>query len=165
MKLPTGPVVFVATNRGSSNFIVQLSGPDGKEGLFNEIGPYQGASVPDGTKAGRARVAIDSNGSWVIQVLRPTTSGVKSLTSTFSGKVSTVIRVKAPKDGEMVATATHAGGSNFVVYLIGYGSIEGRILVFNEIGRFKGQDLVDVVKGPMLLWIMADGAWSVRFAP
>lgn len=164
VKLPPGPVVFVATNRGSSNFVVQLSGPEGKDLLVNEIGPFQGASVRDGSAAGRHRVAVDSDGAWVIQVLRPTTSGLKSLPASFSGKGSTVIRVKSRDDTEMVVTATHAGESNFVVYLVGYGSLTGRTLVFNEIGRYKGQELVDVPKGTMLLWVTADGTWSVRFA-
>lgn len=164
VKLPAGPVVFVATNRGSSNFVVQLSGPDGKDLLVNVIGAYSGASVPDALSAGKYRVVVDSSGSWVIQVLKPTTAGLKRLPGAFTGKGSTVVRVRSSGSGEMIVTGSHSGSSNFVVYLIGYGSVEGRELVFNEIGRYKGQDLIDIPGGTMLLWVTADGPWKVSFA-
>ncbi|HEY7732161.1 MAG TPA: hypothetical protein VH950_14865, partial [Gaiellaceae bacterium] len=62
-------------------------------------------------------------------------------------------------------TATHRGESNFVVYLVGFGSLSGRELVVNEIGRYRGQALVDVPRGTLLLWVQADGPWTVGLAP
>jgi hypothetical protein len=83
----------------------------------------------------------------------------------FGGTGSTVIGVRARTERELVVTATHRGESNFVVYLVGFGSLSGRELVVNEIGRYRGQALVDVPRGTLLLWVQADGPWTVRLAP
>jgi hypothetical protein len=165
VRLPAGPVVVQARHTGSSNFVVELSGPGGRELLVNEIGPYRGAAVTDAAGAGRYRAAVTADGSWTLELLRPTTAGLRSVLGRFAGTGSTVVGVRSRADRELVVTSTHRGESNFVVYLIGFGSVTGRELVVNEIGRYRGQALVDVPRGTLLLWVQADGPWTVRLAP
>jgi len=65
-----------------------------------------------------------------------------------------------------VVTATHRGQSNFAVYLIGYGDTTGETLLFNEIGNFNGQTLVEhMPAGSYLLHVEPTAVWSIRFAP
>lgn len=163
-RLPSGPLVFVASHRGSSNFVVELRGPNGEELLVNEIGSWSGGTVGD-TKAGRHRLVVKADGAWTIHVSRPTMASLKRLPGTFAGKGSTVIRVRSSRDQEMVVTGANTGDSNFIVYLVGYGSLSGQELVFNEIGPYSGEDLVDVPEGTLLLWVRAKGKWALKFAP
>ena len=165
VRLPSGPVVLRARHTGSSNFVVELSGPGGRELLVNEIGPYGGAAVTDAAGAGRYRAAVTADGSWTLELLRPTTRALEPVLGRFAGSGSTVVGVRSRADRELVVTATHRGESNFVVYLIGFGSLSGRELVVNEIGRYRGQALVEVPAGTLLLWVQADGPWTVRLAP
>jgi hypothetical protein len=63
-----------------------------------------------------------------------------------------------------VVTGVHRGRSNFIVHLIGYGNLSGTEYVFNEIGRYRGQTLLDSMpRGSYLVWVQADGAWTLRF--
>jgi hypothetical protein len=165
VRLPAGPVIVVARHAGSSNFVVELSGPGGRELLVNEIGRYRGAAVTDAAGAGRYRAAVTADGAWTLQLLRPTATGLRPVLGRFGGTGSTVIGVRARTERELVVTATHRGESNFVVYLVGFGSLSGRELVVNEIGRYRGQALVDVPRGTLLLWVQADGPWTVGLAP
>lgn len=63
-------------------------------------------------------------------------------------------------------SAKHRGTSNFIVHLVGYGSQYGHTdYVFNEIGNFKGQTLIDdVPAGTDYVAVDAfGGSWSLRF--
>jgi hypothetical protein len=44
---------------------------------------------------------------------------------------------------EPIVTGRHRGQSNFVVEVIGYGDVQGTILLFNEIGRFRGETIAE----------------------
>lgn len=165
VRLPSGPVVVNARHAGSSNFIVELSGPGGRELLVNEIGSYRGAAVTDAAGAGRYRAAVTADGPWTLELLRPTTARLRPVLGRFAGSGSTVVGVRSRDDRELVVTAAHRGESNFVVYLVGFGSLEGRDLVVNEIGSYRGQALVEVPRGTLLLWVQADGRWTVRLSP
>ena len=166
INLPRGPLVFVATNRGSSNFTLQLKGAGDNDLLVNEIGAWNGSTVSPDVHAGRHYLAVGSDGTWTINVLRPSgAQPARSLPGLFVGSGSTVIRVAGRRAGSLVATATSAGDSNFVVHLVGYGSVSGESLLFNEIGPYHGQTLTDdLPRGTFLLWIEATGSWSIRFA-
>ena len=49
---------------------------------------------------------------------------------------------------------------------IGYGDVEGSILLFNEIGNFQGETLAEEMPaGDYLLAVQADGPWTIRFTP
>ena len=51
------------------------------------------------------------------------------------------------------------------VHVPGYGRNYGDVeYVFNEIGRFRGQTLIeDLSAGTYYLGVTADGTWSIRF--
>jgi len=52
------------------------------------------------------------------------------------------------------------------VEAIGYGDVEGSILLFNEIGNFQGETLAEEMPaGDYLLAVQADGPWTIRFTP
>jgi hypothetical protein len=65
-----------------------------------------------------------------------------------------------------IVSATHRGEANFIVQMIGYGTTSGQAYLFNEIGNFHGQTLMDdLPRGSYLLYVQADGAWTIRFTP
>jgi hypothetical protein len=66
-----------------------------------------------------------------------------------------------------VVRATHTGQANFIVQLIGYGTVSGTLYLFNEIGRYRGEVLADdeMPTGHYLLYVQADGNWTLRFSP
>jgi hypothetical protein len=67
--------------------------------------------------------------------------------------------------GGLSATDSTALTSSFVS-LIGYGGLTGEILVFNEIGNFKGETIADEMPaGDFLLYVQADGRWTLKFTP
>jgi hypothetical protein len=75
--------------------------------------------------------------------------------------------VKTSRSVQPVLTASHNGQANFVVQLIGYGSVHGTDLLVNEIGHYHGQTLFDqsVPRGTYVIAVQADGAWTLRFSP
>jgi hypothetical protein len=78
------------------------------------------------------------------------------------GQGAEVKKIELEADSPLVATGTHSGGSsNFIVELIPSGG-EDSILLFNEIGSFKGQAAFDEISaGSYRLKVDADGAWKV----
>jgi hypothetical protein len=160
-----GALVFTATHDGYANFIVRFVGKGLSELLVNEIGSYAGQVAVDFAKAGRYRVPIEADGAWTLKVTRPIPGpSAKVVPATFKGNGSRVILIRAKASLQPIVTARHRGGSNFIVYLIGYGTLTGSSLLFNEIGNFNGQTLVDdMPAGPYLLAVQADGAWTLKF--
>jgi hypothetical protein len=139
------PVVVSATHNGSSNFIVHLVKGSNTEYLINEVGPYNGQALVEEASPGRYRVVVDADGAWVLkfaQGLSPT----NRIPGLLTGQGSRVIAVRATGHLQPVVSAKHRGTSNFIVHLVGYGSHYGHTdYVFNEIGNFKGQTLIDDV--------------------
>lgn len=160
-----GPLVITASHNGSANFIIHMVGNGTTEYLVNEIGPWVGQAVFPEAKPGRYRIAVEADGSWGLVVTRPIPGpSAKAVPATFSGRGSRVIQIRALEDLQPVVTAKHRGEANFVVWVIGYGTLNGQILAFNEIGNFQGQTLIDDMPGgSYLLAIQADGPWTVRF--
>lgn len=164
LRLPRGPLVFTLANGGSSNFIVRLSGPGGTDYLVNEIGPWAGATVAERVRPGRYRLAIQAEGSWFAQASVPRPANfTRPLVKTHSFRTAMVFPVRSSRAGDIVASARATGRGNFVVRLVGVGHLRGTELVFNEIAPYRGQALVDVPAGPLLLWVQAPGRWSLRF--
>jgi hypothetical protein len=87
-----------------------------------------------------------------VRLLRGTGAQVKTLT--LSG------------EGPLVVSARHTGGENFIVHLVGRGAASGiNEGLFNEIGTYKGQALVEeVTAGRYRVTVRADGPWTLRFA-
>ena len=78
-----------------------------------------------------------------------------------------MVPVQTNEDLQPVIRGTHRGQSNFIVDVIGYGDVSGYFNLFNEIGRFKGEILADeeMPAGDYLVWVQADGAWTLTFSP
>jgi hypothetical protein len=162
----SSPLVITAVHHGESNFIVRLVGPT-TDYVFNEIGSYTGQAAVSDVKKGRYRVAVQADGTWSLTFAQPTPSrAAKLIPGTIRGHGARVIAVRTSRHLQPVVTATHRGKANFIVHLIGYGGTTGEEYLFNEIGNFHGQTLVDdLPKGAYLLYVQADGNWTVSFAP
>jgi hypothetical protein len=162
------PLVASGTHSGSSNFIVELV-PRGGDSilLFNEIGSFKGEAAFDEIDSGSYRLRVEADGSWTVKLTQPLPDGdEKDLDGKFQGKGAKVIETEVFSESQPTVRATHSGSSNFIVQLIGYGDVSGGVLVFNEIGRFKGATVTDqaLPSGHYLLAIFADGEWTLRFS-
>jgi hypothetical protein len=138
-----------------------------EELLFNEIGNYSGETAWEAAEAGRYRLKVTADGSWSLRVTQPVPGGrEKPIPGRVTGRGADVVRVHAAEDLQPVVSARHRGESNFAVFLIGYGDTTGSELLFNEIGNFQGDTLVnEMPEGSYLLEVQADGPWTIRFAP
>jgi hypothetical protein len=159
-----GPLIVTAQHTGSSNFAINLVGGGSNDLLVNEIGRYYGQVAVESVSKGRYRVAIDADGRWVLTFTQPIPSArlARPMPGRYSGHGARVVRLRSTRDLQPVVTATHRGQSNFAVNLIGYGNTSGNELLFNEIGNYHGQTLVDdVPQGHYLLAVEADGTWTI----
>lgn len=162
----SSPVVVTASHTGSSNFVVKLvpRGGGSEELLVNTIGNYSGKTLAPEASKGRYRVQVEAGGRWSLRFQQPRpTGGAKVLPAVIQGRGDTVVAVHANEGFQAVVSGAHRGESNFAVHLTGYGNTSGRELLFNEIGTYRGETLVDLPKGGSLLSVQADGSWSVRF--
>lgn len=145
--------VWVATisYSGRSNFVVWSldAGLARTDLLVNEIGRYSGR-VPVNLSGGTTALEIEANGDWSISLL-PIESDVRRIGASTTGTGSDVLFL----EDAAVFTVTHAGQSNFVVWV--YGS-NGTDLAVNEIGAYSGNV---PLRGPAFVVISADGAWSI----
>lgn len=158
------PVVLTASHSGSANFVVELVGQGTNELLVNEIGSYQGQVAVDEIRSGRYRVPVDADGTWTLRIEQPVPKpGDKNVIGKFSGRGSKVIALQSDSDLQPIITGQHRGQENFIVELVGFGTLEGSVLLFNEIGNFSGEALEDVPGGDFLLAVQADGNWTIRF--
>jgi hypothetical protein len=161
------PLVVTGIHNGQSNFIVRLVGAGTSETLFNEIGAYGGQTAVADIRADRYRVAVQADGGWTLGFAQPTPPRTARLIpGTITGHGAKVIAIRSTRSLQPVVTATHRGQSNFIVRLIGYGTTTGEEGLFNEIGNFRGQTLIESLpRGSYLLYVQADGAWTIRFTP
>lgn len=74
---------------------------------------------------------------------------------------SRVVTVSLANDGPVVVEASHRGGSNFIIRLVGNGLDS---LLVNEIGAYSGTWVEpEVLSGRYRFVVDADGPWSVRY--
>jgi hypothetical protein len=105
---------------------------------------------------GVAYLEVTASGPWTIDVLpfcAMRTMGGNSI----SGTGDDVVTVN--RSG--IATLTHNGSSNFIVWSHQGFDLFDRDLEVNEIGPFNGDVVID--NGTLFLDIVADGNWSVSF--
>ncbi|MGI8479175.1 MAG: hypothetical protein ACR2M2_04870 [Gaiellaceae bacterium] len=163
------PLVVTGTHRGSSNFIVDLvgRGGGGEFFLFNEIGTFSGQMAVEEATRGRYRASVQADGTWVIRFEQPEPpENAKRIPGTIKGTGAKVVPVRSTEDLQPVVTGRHRGQSNFIVDLVGYGDLEGSLFIFNEIGVFQGETLADEMPaGDYLLYVQADGPWTIKIAP
>lgn len=164
----TGPLIVAAAHNGSQNFVIKIVGGGSSELLVNEIGNYSGRVVWDDARKGTYRIAVEADGAWKLVLYQPVPADARrNITGSFSGKGSQAIVVRTTRSIQPILTATHRGTSNFVVRLIGFGSISGTNLLVNEIGNYKGQTLLDaeLPPGTYVIAVEADGLWTLKFSP
>ena len=90
----------------------------------------------------------------------------KVVPATISGRGADVVKIRAEEDLQPIVTSTHRGQSNFIVHLIGYGDTSGEQYLVNEIGNYSGETIVEnMPAGSYLLWVQADGPWTIKFSP
>jgi hypothetical protein len=163
------PLVVTGRHSGSANYIVELVPRGGGDSVlvFNEIGSYSGQAAVSNISRGRYRVRVDADGAWSLRFTQPVpTPKAKQIPGTVKGEGAKVIPIQVADDLQPVVTARHRGQANFIVTLIGYGDLSGELLVFNEIGNFDGETLIDdLPAGDYLLYVQADGSWRLKFAP
>lgn len=165
VKLTRDPVVFKFSHSGSSNFIVQMKGRGADELLANEIGAYKGETALPRVRGGRYRIGVEADGDWKLRITQPSGSGGRAIPGTFKGSGAEVLRVRV-RSAPGILQASNVGDSNFIVYLIGRGSLADRseVLLVNEIGPWSGRQLLDELpRGSYLLSVYAVGKWSLRF--
>jgi hypothetical protein len=161
------PLVVTASHNGQSNFIVHLVSGGTDVSLFNEIGVYSGQTAVTDIHAGGYRVAVQADGAWTLGFSQPSPpSNAKLIPGRITGHGARVIAIRSTRNMQPVVTAAHRGQSNFIVHLIGYGTTTGEESLFNEIGNYHGQTLINSLpKGSYLLYVQADGTWTIRFTP
>jgi hypothetical protein len=163
------PVVVTGHHNGQENFIVDLVGQGQHEFLFNQIGRYEGqAAIEDQLDPGKYRVAIDADGDWTLKFEQPVPKpNAKRLPGTLKGRGARVVAVHTDDAIQPVVRGAHKGQENFIVDVIGYGDLSGTVNLFNEIGRFSGEVLADeeLPAGDYLVYVQADGAWTLKFTP
>ena len=149
----TQQAVASFTHSGESNFIVWALNKKLKQTdlLVNTIGAYAG-TVPLDLAHGSAtyRLEIKADGDWTVTI-KPLSS-VRRFTGKVAGSGDDVLSYRG---GARVATITHDGESNFVVWAY---YAKSTALLVNEIGPYRGKS---ALSGNAILEIGADGAWSV----
>lgn len=159
--LDSSLAIFAFEHDGSSNFQVEAAG-ENEALLVNEIGAITGAMATPAS-AGEYRLDVTADGNWQIDIgqpIAPMEEWRRPGVSASGDSQSVVGPVEI--DGTVVVTGTHSGDSNFQVTFYDEGAFttyDGK-LVFNEIGEFEGETLVDL-SGLYWIDVMANGQWSL----
>ncbi|MFC2153814.1 hypothetical protein ACFLQ7_04210 [Actinomycetota bacterium] len=158
MSLPGEPVVVELDHDGKSNFIVwsldaSLANVDL---LVNEIGSYSGTRPMQFDPSERpAYLEINADGSWSYEIRTLATELATSCTVIGAG--DDVVKIAEFGSSAGIATLTHNGSSNFIVWAWAGSS---RDLLVNEIGPYFGS--VPVGAGYSVFDISSDGPWTVQ---
>lgn len=154
------PQVVVATNSGTSNFIVYSldAGLTELDLIVNTIGPSLGRYPMNfqGDAASFLRVEAEGNWRFEIQELSPTAAPVWDGTAPYTGAGSDVILYNGDAG---ILDYTNTGDSNFIVTAYG----DSSDLLVNEIGPVDGT--TTITAGPMAIVIAAEGDWSFTVRP
>jgi hypothetical protein len=160
-----GPVAFISANHGSGNFIVRLEGNGRDDLLINTIGNYQGFAVDPFLPRGSYRLVVQSDGRWAGSLSALVTEGINEpgLNGTFSYHGDFYRQIQTRSVSDPVVTARCACRGNFVVHIYDYRGHED--LLFNEIGRYHGQTVLDspLRAGRYIVVVEADGPWTLSF--
>ncbi len=156
IELPDGPdtaAVATISHVGSSNFVVWAldSNMEQLDLLVNEIGNYDGTVLLNLSGNTPTSLEIQADGPWTV-TLRSILSLREFAGATATGAGDDVLVYRG---GAGVASVTHDGSSNFVVWNYG----DRSDLVVNEIGQYTGD--VRWSSGPSVVAVSADGNWSI----
>lgn len=147
----TDVMVATISHSGRSNFVVWAldAGLAQTDLLVNEIGNYNGR-VPVNLRGDTTALEVDADGAWTISLL-PIENAVRRVGGSITGIGSDVLFL----DNTAVYAISHAGESNFVVWVYGTDNTD---LAVNEIGNYSGNV---PLRGPAFVVIEADGVWTI----
>ena len=148
-----GPGVATFTHDGHGNFAIWSLDANVQQLdlLVNTIGPYNGTVLFDKQSSQHTEsLQITADGNWTV-----TLHSIRALRAFDTSATGHGDDVLIYRGNAGAATLTHDGSSNFAVWTYG----DGSNLVVNEIGAYSGT--VRWTKGPELVTVTADGAWSV----
>jgi hypothetical protein len=152
----TGPVLLAATYRSGGNFSVFAldSSLHRSEILVNVIGKYKGTNLLDSQGTETRTLKIQAHGPWTVKL--KLVAMARRVTTHAKGHGDDVLLYTGTNG---VATFDYRGKLNFVVK---YADASNGVLV-DQVGRFLGQ--VPIKKGPVLIDVSADGAWTLNVTP
>lgn len=123
--------------------------------LINVAGAYRGMTLLDSQGTQTQNLEVRARGPWTVTI-KPVTAA-RSMDLRATGTGDDVLRYSGPKG---LATFAYRGGLNFVVSF--HGAARNAVLV-DRVGRYHGQ--ANIAKGPALIAVKANGAWTMRVAP
>ena len=132
-----------------------LNGSNGEEELLaNEIGRYAGTGAfgHDGYSNAARKIQVEADGPWSL-VVKPLSTAPK-FSGSISGQQDSVLWYTGPAANVRL---THSGDGYFGVWAA-YADGNSDLLA-NEVGHYSGTRAVR--RGPALITIDADGAWSL----
>lgn len=157
-----GPFLVELEARGTENFVVWTLDADLETDklLANTIGAHRGRALVDERGTRTSRLKIEADGAWTVRLLTP--EAARPLTDRLEGTGPETVRWAGPRT---VVAMTHAGGSNFIVgTFTEHGDDEAYLgTLANVIGDYEGESILP--KGPCLIEIEADGAWTLATIP
>jgi hypothetical protein len=154
--LVTGPVLLAATYRGGGDFrIVGRDSSLHRTGtVVDVIGRYAGTNMLDSHGTQTRTLKIQAHGPWTVKLRLVATA---TRVSTHAKGRGDDVLLYTGTNG--VATFDYRGKLRFVVK---YADGSNGVLV-HQVGRFLGQ--VPIKKGPVLIEVSADGAWTFNVTP
>lgn len=160
IKKPGGagaPALVVATHQGSGSFGVLAldSTMHDSDILINVAGSYQGTTLLDAQGTHTLNLEVRAHGPWTVKI-KPVTAA-RSVDARAKGAGDDVLRYTGISG---LATFDCRGGLNFVVT---YHGAKANTVLVNEVGRYHGQ--VRIQKGPALIAVKANAAWTMKVAP
>ncbi|MGW9207823.1 TerD family protein [Embleya sp. NPDC055664] len=157
-----GPFLVELEARGTENFVVWTLDADLETDklLANTIGVHRSRALVDERGTRTSRLKIEADGAWTVRLLTP--EAARPLTDRLEGTGPETVRWAGPRT---VVAMTHAGGSNFIVgTFTEHGDDEAYLgTLANVIGDYEGESILP--KGPCLIEIEADGAWTLATIP
>ncbi|GCD96502.1 TerD family protein [Embleya hyalina] len=157
-----GPFLIELEARGTENFVVWTLDADLETDklLANTIGTHRSRALVDERGTRTSRLKIEADGAWTVRLLTP--EAARPLTDRLEGTGPETVRWAGPRT---VVAMTHAGGSNFIVgTFTEHGGDEAYLgTLANVIGDYEGESILP--KGPCLIEIEADGAWTLATIP
>jgi hypothetical protein len=152
----TGPVLLAATYRGGGDFKVLARDPSlhRSDIVIDVIGNYKGTNMLDSHGTQTRALRIQAHGPWTVKLKLVATA--RRVSTHAKGRGDDVLLYTGTNG---VATFNYRGKAKFVVK---YADASNGVLV-DQVGRFLGQ--VPIKKGPVLIGVSAEGAWTLKVTP
>lgn len=165
--LKAGGLAVKSSHSGDRHFSVTLLDSAGEwvELLANDTGVVTIYGVAEVESAGTYKLEVNADGDWEVESVVP--EALNKLPSSLAGEGTYISDVFIlSEDQRIQLDATHSGKRHFSITLINAKTGGFASLGPNETGAYNGQTLVDADDaGPYLLFVDADGPWTVKVSP